>query len=227
MLKYPTVEKLPNKTPHLPNMCPVVGSSARLSVRLSRYLLLYFCMEFNQTYYITSSHGKGVREQNYFSVRLSVRRPSVDHAISSDTTGQNLIKLGTWLPFMVRVCKSESVMLLATLKRSVGMCDGVPSIARVWKTCGDILKYFKLEIIKRFTVISWWFYNYLKLRAGLHSAVDSASDCRSRVACPNPCSAITSMQINDEIISAVIPPIPADSRRTVVSYWQTYMFKYS
>ena len=38
----------------------------------SRYLLLNHWAELNQTYYITSPHGKGVREQ-YFSVRpLSV-----------------------------------------------------------------------------------------------------------------------------------------------------------
>ena len=50
-------------------------------------------------------------------------RPSVCHAISSQTTGRNLTELATQLPFMVRMSESESVilsvrpsiMLLATL----------------------------------------------------------------------------------------------------------------
>ena len=43
-----------------------------MSACLSRYLLLNHWAEFYQTCYITSPHGKGVREQHYFSVRLSV-----------------------------------------------------------------------------------------------------------------------------------------------------------
>ena len=38
--------------------------------------------EFNQICYMNSPHGKGVREQHYFSVRPSVP-PSVRHAISN------------------------------------------------------------------------------------------------------------------------------------------------
>ena len=43
----------------------------RPSICLSRYLLLNHLAEFNQTCYITSPHGKGVREQHYFSMHLS------------------------------------------------------------------------------------------------------------------------------------------------------------
>ena len=41
------------------------------SICLSRYFLLNNWAEFNQTCYITFPHGKGVREQHYFSVRPS------------------------------------------------------------------------------------------------------------------------------------------------------------
>ena len=43
----------------------------RTSICPSRYLLLNHWAEFNQTCYITFPHGKGVREQHYFSVRPS------------------------------------------------------------------------------------------------------------------------------------------------------------
>ena len=43
----------------------------RPSICPSRYLLLNNWEEFNQTSYITSPHGKDVREQHYFSVRPS------------------------------------------------------------------------------------------------------------------------------------------------------------
>ena len=46
-----------------------------LPVCLSRYLLNHWA-EFYLTCYITSLHGKGVREQHYISVRPCVRRPS-------------------------------------------------------------------------------------------------------------------------------------------------------
>ena len=52
------------------------------SVRPSCYLLLNHWLEFNQTCYVTTSHGKGVWEQHYFSVRPSGRqtgRPSGVH----------------------------------------------------------------------------------------------------------------------------------------------------
>ena len=77
--------------------CERLRSSVHPFVRSSRYLLLNHWAEFHQKY-MTSLHGKGVREQNYFhsapcdlrvwsvghclSVRLSVR-PSVRHTISS------------------------------------------------------------------------------------------------------------------------------------------------
>ena len=54
--------------------------------------------------------GKGVPEQHYFSIQ----HPACSicqSPTSSQTTGQNLTKLTTWLPFMVRVSQSESVHL--------------------------------------------------------------------------------------------------------------------
>ena len=49
-------------------------SIVRVSVCLSRYLFLNHWAEFNQTCYITSLHGKDVREQHFFSY---VSRPSI------------------------------------------------------------------------------------------------------------------------------------------------------
>ena len=49
----------------------------RPSICLSCYLLLNHWAKFNQTCYITSSHGKGVRKQHYFSVCLSVHHPPI------------------------------------------------------------------------------------------------------------------------------------------------------
>ena len=72
----------------------IVNASVRPSVRQtvgqcpSRFLLLNHWAELSQTCYITSLHGKGVREQHYFSVHSSVRasvvRPCVRHAILLD-----------------------------------------------------------------------------------------------------------------------------------------------
>ena len=42
------------------------------SICPSRYLFLILWAEFNQTCYMTSPHGTGVREQHYFSFCLSV-----------------------------------------------------------------------------------------------------------------------------------------------------------
>ena len=49
----------------------------RLSICPSHYLLLNHWTEFNQTCYITSPHGWGVREQSYFSMCPSIHRPSI------------------------------------------------------------------------------------------------------------------------------------------------------
>ena len=49
-----------------PSVCPPAHPSACLSI-----CLLNYWAEFNQTCYMTSPHGKGVLEQNYFSVCLS------------------------------------------------------------------------------------------------------------------------------------------------------------
>ena len=54
--------------PYLLFFRPIVPTS----ICLSRYLFLILWAEFNQTCYMTSPHGKGVREQHYFSVCLSV-----------------------------------------------------------------------------------------------------------------------------------------------------------
>ena len=56
-----------------PCVCPSVS---RPSICRSRYLLNHR-LEFIQTCYITSLHGKVVREQLYFSLRPCIRRPSI------------------------------------------------------------------------------------------------------------------------------------------------------
>ena len=48
----------------------------------SHYLLLNHWAELNQTCFITSSHGKDVREQHYFSVRPSVHPASVHLSVT-------------------------------------------------------------------------------------------------------------------------------------------------
>ena len=62
---------------------------------------LYHWAEFNQTCYITSPHGKGVREQHYFSVHPSIC-PSRYLLVNYWAT-----KLATSLPLMVIVCESN------------------------------------------------------------------------------------------------------------------------
>ena len=58
-----------------PSICP---SSVRLSLPVKLSLFLNHLAEFYQTCYITSPHGKGVREQVIFlCVRPCVRRPSI------------------------------------------------------------------------------------------------------------------------------------------------------
>ena len=52
---------------HRPSICP------------SRYLPLNHWAEFNRTCFITSPHGKGVREQHYFSLLPSFRASVVVH----------------------------------------------------------------------------------------------------------------------------------------------------
>ena len=49
----------------------------RPSICLSCYLILNHWVEFNQTCYITSPHGKGMLEQHYFSMCPCVRHPPI------------------------------------------------------------------------------------------------------------------------------------------------------
>ena len=74
--------------------------------------------------------------------------PSVFHAISSKTTWWNITKLATWLPFMVRVCKSVSVhpsfMLLATIAWSMGIWDGTPLTVHSSLLCWPIMAPTKM-----------------------------------------------------------------------------------
>ena len=71
------------------------------------YILLNQWTQFNLTCYMTYPYGKRVREQNYFP---SVRPASIHlSVISSLTTGCTFTKLATWLPLMVRVCKSKII----------------------------------------------------------------------------------------------------------------------
>ena len=74
-------------TKSLPFMVRVCESNNifRTFVRPSCYLFLVHWAEFNQTFFITSPYGKGVREQCFYmrpSFRISIVRPSVRHAIS-------------------------------------------------------------------------------------------------------------------------------------------------
>ena len=109
--------------PHLVHVRACESNIIFPSVRPSCYLLLNHR---NQTCYLTSPSGKGVRKQHYFSVC-----PSVRHAISSYTYGRNLPKLATWLTRVVRVCKSNIIFHFSLLiGESVEICEGVPSTAR-------------------------------------------------------------------------------------------------
>ena len=145
----------------------------RPSICLSCCLLLNHWAEFNQTCYITSPHGKDVREQHYFFVPLSSIDLSVMLSPPKPLGGiqPNLLHhFPSWLvcaratlffhspvrhPFICllgyllnhwvefnqtcymtsprgkgvgeQIC--PSVMVLATLAKSVGICDGVPLTA--------------------------------------------------------------------------------------------------
>ena len=66
----------------------------------------------------TFNHWKAGCVRAPLFYRLSGIPPSVHHAVFSQTTGWNLTKLATGLPFKVRA--SPSVMLLATLAMSMG-----------------------------------------------------------------------------------------------------------
>ena len=73
----------------------------RLFICPPRYPLLNHLAKFNQACFITSPHGKGVREKHYFSVRpLSVHL--------SVTLSPNSTKRTTSL-LMVRVCESNII----------------------------------------------------------------------------------------------------------------------
>ena len=86
-------------------------SVRRSSICLSRYLILNHWVEFNQTCYIISPRDKDCESDIFFpfGARPSSVCPIVRHAFSSQTTELNLTKLATSLPFMVKVCESESV----------------------------------------------------------------------------------------------------------------------
>ena len=83
----------PNLLHHFPSWleCARATLFFRAPVRLcvwhpyicpSGALLLNHLAEFNQTFYMTSPYGKFVREQHYFSVRLSMRLVSVHLSIT-------------------------------------------------------------------------------------------------------------------------------------------------
>ena len=102
----------------------------RLSICLSQYLLLNHWAEFNQTCYITSPHGKGVWEQHFFfPICLSGICPSynllLNHWAQFNQTCYMPSPHGKGVAEQVHL----SVMLLATLATSVGICNGTPSTA--------------------------------------------------------------------------------------------------
>ena len=78
---------------------------------------------------MTSSRGKSVQEQNYFSVRPASVRLSV---ISSLTTGSTFTKLATWLRLMVRVCESKIIFLSVCLFVHSLQCLSVRHIIWIW-----------------------------------------------------------------------------------------------
>ena len=107
-------------------------------------------VEFNQTYYMTSPHGKGVQEQHYFTIRLVSRHPFI---CPSGYLLQNhwvdFYKVATELPFMVRECEGDSVcplvMLLATWTTSMWIGNGMPSTAH------SNFSYFSLKTYDEIT----------------------------------------------------------------------------
>ena len=65
-----------------PSVRPPIRPSICLSICQSRYLLLNHWAALYQTCYITSSHGKGVRDQQYFFLcRQFVVSPFIRHSL--------------------------------------------------------------------------------------------------------------------------------------------------
>ena len=93
----------------------LVHSLQCLSVRHTIWILLNHWAEFNQTCYMNFPHCKGVQEQ-YFSVqRSSVWCPYIcpSHYFLPKQWAEFNQTCNYWisLPFMVRVCESESIHL--------------------------------------------------------------------------------------------------------------------
>ena len=76
----------------------ISNDSIRPSVYLSCYLLLNHWAEFYQNCYNTSPHGKGVREQYYFSICLSAYPSSVRLSIMLDLNCYTTLPHGTGMP---------------------------------------------------------------------------------------------------------------------------------
>ena len=102
----------------------------RPSICPSCYLLLNHWMEFHQTCYITSPHGKGVQEQHYF-LHSSIWCLSICPSC--------YLLLNQWAEFNQTCYMTSphdkgvgeqvhlSIMLLATLAMSMGISNGAPS----------------------------------------------------------------------------------------------------
>ena len=107
-----------------PSVCPSIHPSSYM------YLLNHW-VEFNLTCYITSPLWYGfVRATLFFHLSVC---PSVHHTISPEIIWQNLTRLATWLPRMVRVCESKLISFHHAINSNIstecGVCNGVPLTA--------------------------------------------------------------------------------------------------
>ena len=95
------------------------------SICPSRYLLLNHWVEFNQTCYITSPHGQGMREQHYFfmcpsilmsvnlSVKLSPPKPLIMKTYLYNFDPQkphfNIVKLGFTGVYIILLISAQNI----------------------------------------------------------------------------------------------------------------------
>ena len=84
--------------------CLSIHLSIQLSISPSRYLLLNHWAESNQTCYMTSPHGKSVREQYYFSICHAISNISTkrgDFAMACHQLHKNTLWILTGITFLM------------------------------------------------------------------------------------------------------------------------------
>ena len=94
------------------NLLLVACSKIRFLTSPSCYLLLKHRAEFYQTCYITFPHGKGVREQHYFSVRACVRPSSarcLSHYLLLNHWAEFNQNLLHHFPLILRLCDDKII----------------------------------------------------------------------------------------------------------------------